>query len=510
MAPLTAVSTVKIALPTLTPQAGRDLRNCQEFPATMTTGPVPGCPVPASSTGECMTVTSTTSRRAPLPRTWSIRASDIAALVAGNAVLIGAMWVRHGQLIELHSVTGIITAAGQLAALYGTYLVLLQLVLMSRSPWLDQVLGSDRIVWLHRWVGFSAILLLAAHGVLTVTGYGLANGSGPIGETVTMLTTYPYVLLATAGMALFVLIGVMSINAARRRVSYETWYGIHLYTYLAIALAFMHQLAVGTDFLGDPVARLYWLALYVATFSLLIAFRFGQPITLSLRHRLRVANVIVEAPGVISIYMTGRELDRLAVRAGQWFRWRFLTPDDWWRSHPFSLSAAPNGEFLRITVKDVGDFTSKLQRMRIGTLVFVEGPYGILTGAQRTRPRVLLVAGGIGITPLRALLEEMPAGKGDLALLYRARRPRDLVFRREIEQIAALRGATVHFVVGHHGTREMPHDPFEPRAIQRLVPDVAQRDIYVCGPVPMMDAVRRSLHALHVPDTQIHDERFAF
>ncbi len=457
-----------------------------------------------------MTATARPARRVPLPRTWSIRGVDVAALVLGNAVLIGAMWVRHGQLIQMHSPSGILTAAGEIAALYGTYLVLIQLVLMSRSPWLDQLFGADRVATLHRWVGFSAILLLAAHGVLTISGYAVADGSGIPAETVTVLTTYPYVLMATAGMALLVAIGITSVAIARRRLSYETWYGIHLYAYLAIALAFMHQLIVGTDFLGDPVARLYWIGLYVVAATLMLVFRFGQPVALSLRHRLRVANVVQESPGVVSIYVTGRDLDQLAVRAGQWFRWRFLTRDDWWRSHPFSLSAAPNGRFLRITVKGRGDYTAKLQRMRIGTPVFVEGPYGALTGAARTRPRVLLIAGGIGVTPLRALLEDLPAGRGDLTLLYRTRGARDLVFEREFDQLARLRGATVHYLVGHRGTPEMPRDPFEPRSLRRLVPDVHQRDVYVCGPVPMMDTVRRSLRALHVPDAQIHDERFAF
>jgi predicted ferric reductase len=457
-----------------------------------------------------MTASARTIRRLPLPRTWSVRASDVVAVVLANAVLILAMWIRHGQPVELHSVAGVLTAAGQLAALYGTYLVLIQLVLMSRSPWLDQVFGSDRVALLHRWVGFTAILLLAAHGVFTITGYAMVDGSGPVGETVTVLTTYPYVLMATAGMALFVAIGVTSMAAARRRLSHETWYGIHLYAYLAIALAFMHQLVVGTDFLGDPLARLYWIALYGVAGTLMLVFRFGQPVALSLRHRLRVANVVAESPGVVSIYMTGRDLDRLPVRAGQWFRWHFLTREDWWRSHPFSLSAAPNGRFLRITVKGLGDYSAKLQRLRIGTPVFVEGPYGALTGARRTRPRVLLIAGGIGITPLRALLEELPAAPGDLTLLYRTTHARDLVFQRELEQLMELRGATVHYLVGARGTPEMPRDPLEPRSLRRLVPDVQQHDVYVCGPVPMMDAVRRSLRALRVPDAQIHDERFAF
>ncbi|MGC8634947.1 MAG: ferredoxin reductase family protein [Candidatus Limnocylindrales bacterium] len=457
-----------------------------------------------------MNAGSTAFHRLRAPRTWALRPADLAALLVGNGLLIGAMWVRHGQLAELGSWPGMLMAAGQLSALYGTYLVLLQLILMSRSPWLDQVLGPDRVLDLHRWVGFSAILLLVAHGVLTTAGYALATGSTFTGEAIRLLTTYPYVLMATVGIRLFVAVGISSVRLARRRLSYETWYGIHLYAYLAIALTFLHQLAVGTDFVGDPVARLYWIALYLLAAALLVAFRIGQPLRLSLRHRLRVANVVQEAPGVVSIYVTGRDLDRLAVSAGQWFRWRFLTTRDWWRSHPFSLSAAPSGRFLRLTVKDLGDQTRALQSLRVGTPVFIEGPYGRLTGAQRTRPGVLLVAGGIGVTPLRALLEELPAAPGELVLLYRAGRAEDVVFGRELEELAELRGATIHYLVGRRGTPALPTDPLEPASLRRLVPDVRQRDVYVCGPLPMMQAVRRSLRALRVPDSQIHQERFAF
>ncbi len=456
-----------------------------------------------------MTATTRTVRRVPLPRTWSLRASDVLAFVAGNAFLILAMWIRHGGLTQLDTVAGTLTALGQLTALYATYLVLIQLVLMSRSPWLDQLFGIDRLAAAHRWVGFGAVWLIVAHGLLTTVGYAMGDGSSVLGEGVTLLTTYPYVLWATAGGALLVVVAVSSVRAARRRVSYETWFGIHLYVYLAIALSFMHQLVVGSDFSSDPVARLYWVALYVAAVGSILAFRFGQPIALSLRHRFRVGRVVREAPGVISIYLTGRELDRLAVRSGQYFVLRFLTRDGWWRGHPFSLSAAPNGQWLRFTVRELGDWTTRLQQLRPGTAVFVEGPYGVLTGARRRQRRVLLVAGGIGITPLRALLEGLPGGRGDLTLLYRVSRAEDLVFRTELDELARVRGATIHYLVGRRG-RELPADPLAANAIRRLVPDVHQRDVYVCGPVPMMEAVCRSLRSLRVPDEQVHQERFAY
>jgi len=450
------------------------------------------------------------SRRVPVPRVWSVTATDVYAILGGNALLILGMWIRHGGLNELGTAAGILTAAGEISALYGTYLVLIQLVLMSRSPWLDQVFGQDKITDAHRWVGFGAIWLLVGHAVFTTFGYAMGLGASPVDEFLTLLGTYPYVLWSAVALVLFIAVGISSVRAVRNRASYETWYAIHLYTYLAIALGFLHQLFVGVDFTTDPMARIYWIGLYILALGTLAVFRFGQPIAISSRHRFRVANVVEEAPGVASLYLTGRDLDRLPVRAGQWFRLRFLTSKGWYRAHPFSLSAAPNGRFLRFTVKELGDYTRTLQSMQVGTLVFLEGPYGALTGAARTRARVLLVAGGIGITPLRALLEELPASRGNLTLIYRASGPEDLVFKREIDELASLRGATVHYLVGKRGTPEMPSDPLDPRGLRRLVPDINDRDIYVCGPTGMMSRVLSSLRRLRIPDRQVHYERFAF
>ena len=455
-----------------------------------------------------MTTTSARLQRNLVrPRTWPLRAGDLYALVIANGLVIAAMWVRHGGLDELATTAGAITAAGQLTALLGTDGALLGLVLMSRSPWLDQTLGPDRLTSAHRWIGFATVWLLLAHGLLTTIGWAMIDGRPVVDEAWLLLTTYPFILMTVAGTGLFVTVGVSSVRAARRRLSYETWHGIHLYAYLAMALTFAHQLVLGTDFVGDPIARIYWSGLYAAAIALVVAFRVGAPIRLSVHHRFRVANVVTEAPGVISVYVAGRDLASLPARAGQFFQWRFLARDGWWRAHPYSLSAAPNGEWLRLTAKDLGDDSRRLGALSIGTAVFAEGPYGILTGARRTRRRVLLIAGGIGITPLRALLEELPGGPGDLTLIYRAKRPGDIVFRDELDAIARLRGATIHYVVGRRG-RDVPPDPLGPAAIRQFAPDVADRDIYVCGPDQMMVAVLDSLRALRVPESRIHAERF--
>ena len=281
---------------------------------------------------------------------------------------------------------------------------------------------------------------------------------------------------------------------------------MHLYAYLGVALAFSHQLATGTAFVGEPAARAYWYGLYGATLAAIVGFRIAVPLARSLRHRLRVERVVEETPGVVSLEIGGVALDRLRVRTGQFFSWRFLTRDRWWEAHPFSLSAAPDGRRLRITVKGVGDYTARVRAIPPGTRVIAEGPFGAFTTAARRRPRVLLIAGGIGITPIRALLEDMPGGPGDIAVVYRALRPEDVILRAELDELARRRGAELHYVVGDH------RDGVElsPEHLQRLVPDIATRDVYVCGPPGMTEATQASLDRSGVPRRQIVIERFAY
>ena len=453
--------------------------------------------------------TAASRRSLRVPRQWGLLPRDAVLIVLGNALLIVAMWVRHGQFPNLTHPAAVLTGAGQLAALLGTYSALVQLVLMSRSPWLDGLFGIDRIAGWHRWLGFATVGLISAHVVLTTAGFGITDGRSFLAQTWVFLTTYPYMLMAYVGFGLFLLIAVTSVRAARRRLSHETWHFIHLYVYLAIALAFAHQLAVGTDFLADPVAVGYWVALYAIAGGLVVTFRLAIPARLALRHRLRVSSLVMESPDVVSIYMTGRALDELPARAGQFFKFRFLTRELWWRVHPFSLSSAPNGRYLRITVKRVGGFTQSLHGVHPGTPVILEGPYGIFTSIRRLRPRSLLIAGGIGITPLRALIEEMPERKGSIALLYRARSWSDVVFKDELDRLVAARGGVIHYIVGRRG-REVNPQPFAPRLLVAAIPDLRNRDIFVCGPREMVDAVLSSLNALRVPAAQVHCERFAF
>lgn len=427
------------------------------------------------------------------------------ACVLTGALAVIALWWADSPASSLQGLGAQLTAAGRITGLVGTYLVLVEVLLMGRIPWLDGLIGMDRLAVWHRRNGEYAIWLLVAHALLTIWGYALSDHIGVAHEAGVVVLSYPDVAAATAGLLALVGVGLISARAVRRRVRFETWYFIHLYTYLAIALSFAHAFATGNDFITHPWNRALWVILYVVAFGNLAVYRVAIPVRNAMRHRLRVAGVAPEAPGVVSIYITGRNLEDLRAEAGQFFLWRFLTRQGWWQAHPFSLSAAPNPAWLRIMVKASGDHTTELQRIRPGTRVFAEGPYGAFTQARRTRRKVLLIGGGVGIAPLRALMETLRARPGDLTMLYRASREEDLAFRGEIDELARLRGVRVHYLVGPRRRRA---NSFAPAALRSLVPDLAAHDVYLCGPASMREQATKGLRAAGVPRRQIHTEQF--
>ena len=201
--------------------------------------------------------------------------------------------------------------------------------------------------------------------------------------------------------------------------------------------------------------------------------RVVAPLRLNLRHRLWVASVVAEGPDIVSIYIAGRDLDLIG-HAGQFFRWRFLARGFASQAHPFSLSASPHPDWLRLTVKVVGAHTSALRALPIGTRVWAQGPYGAFTALRRTRTRALLIAGGSGIAPIRALLEELPLGA---AVIYRASHVQDVVLREELDRLArGPRGRRLlrHRVArrpraaGHDDRRRHPPDRARCRPPRRL------------------------------------------
>jgi ferredoxin-NADP reductase len=296
------------------------------------------------------------------------------------------------------------------------------------------------------------------------------------------------------------------MRAARAKVCYETWHGVHLLTYLAISLSFVHELA-GPNLAGHLAVQVVWSLLYAYAFALVIRYRLLAPLLTVWRHRLRVRAVIPEANGVVSLIMRGQDIHKLAAQPGQFFRWRFMTGATYVSAHPFSLSAPPNGDLLRITVKAFGTGSRLVHSVQPGTLVFAEGPSGVMTAQRRTQPSVLLIADGVGITPMRALFETLHIGDGRLSLIYRAPTPADIISPRELQEIAQRRGADVHWMIGPSTD---PANQFTAENLLRLVPDLATRDVYLCASAGVSAAVRAALRSAGLPGRRLHEEVFTF
>ncbi|MFG2129200.1 ferric reductase-like transmembrane domain-containing protein [Streptomyces sp. NPDC048751] len=420
-------------------------------------------------------------------------------LWAGAAAVVALWWRNTGSVV---GTAGWLTGAGRIAGLLCGYACAVLVGLMARVPLLERRIGSDRVARWHAMAGRYTVCLLLAHVVLILAGYAAQDHASFWHETTTVLLDYPEMLKATAGTVVLLAVGITSARAVRRRTSYEFWYYVHLLTYAAVFLAFGHQLALGDEFTGDAAATAAWYALYLGVAALVVWFRIVGPVRLNVRHRLRVESVHPEARDVYSVVVSGHRLDQLGAQAGQFFRWRFLGAGLARTSTPYSLSAPPRPDRMRITVKALGDHSAAVALLRPGTRVWAEGPYGSLTAQRRSAHRSLLIAGGVGVTPLRALFETLP---GEVTLLYRARTAEDLALGGELEAIARWRGARVLYALnGPDGRRPS----LTAASLRAAVPDLPGHDVYLCGPHGFAREAYEALRGAGVPDRRIHHESF--
>jgi len=484
----------------------------------MTSLTTPETPVRSTPAGAARQRPTAVERFRPQARRRLARADFLGAFGWLSGVAAVALWLADGGASGFTSFAGTFTALGIVAGLIGMDLVLLMLLLAARIPLIDNAIGHDRALEIHKSLGKPALYLLLAHGVLLAIGYGAAEGLDPLSEAVSLWGNVPDIWLAFVSIALFIGVVVTSLVAVRRKFPYEFWYAIHLLTYAAVGTAIPHQFSVGGLFAEGTWQRWYWLVLCIGTGAALLLFRVYQPLAASVRHQLTVSRVVRVSADVFSIEMTGRHLQRLAGTGGRFFNWRFLAPGHWWQPHPFSLSAEPIPAMgttpgkLRITVRNLGDGSARLARIKPGTKVAIEGPYGLFSTAARTRNNVVMIGAGIGITPLRSLLETTPFEPGHATVLLRGHDESELFLGQEIMALCQARGVTLFHLTGPRSSgdhawlpRTAVQDGF---TLTSYAPGIADADVYVCGPALWAASVIRDVQSAGVPAEQLHYERF--
>ena len=405
----------------------------------------------------------------------------------------------------------------RVSALIATSLLIVHVALVARIPWIESVLGLDKLTVAHKKLGKPILYLLLLHLFAAAMNYALIDEIG-IGQALVYLSTnFLSVGLAAASLVLFLVVVFSSIRLARKKLSYESWYLVHMLSYAAIFLSIPHQYEFGTDFLNQPLLQTYFTLLYVFVGANLVWFRLLQPLVLSLGANLKVAAVQPDANRTTSITIGGRGVQRLGAEAGQFFLLRVMTWAQWWRPHPFSVSSAPS-DVIRFTVGNRGDDTALLQEIEPGTRVILEGPFGVFSESKRTKQHVTLLAAGIGVAPIRALAESLAAEPGDVTVIYRLTDNSDAALLAEVERICRERRHFLHLVKGPRTQSGsfLPDQAVSERQkpdyvrLLELSPLLKESDVYVCGPSGWSASVKHALEELGLPKYQLHLEEFAW
>lgn len=432
-------------------------------------------------------------------------------LALWSALLAGVIgfWAVTSLELLLGGVSSALVSAGRLFGLLATFFALTQFMLMGRIVWIERSFGLDRLAGYHRINGYLAITFIIIHPILLISGYAIASGQNYFAQYIQVITTYPYAWLALIAQILFIGVVISSIYIVRKRLKFESWYYVHLMVYAAIALVPFHSLALGGSFAGYPLASAYWFFLYAFVAVNLAVWRFGLPFFDFFKYGFTVSRVVAETPTTTSVYISGRNLDRWKVRPGQFVLVRFFAPGFWWQEHPFSVSMLPAGDEFRLTIKNVGDYTSNIGSLKPGQRVLVSGPFGRFTRAVARTDKRLFLAGGVGITPIRTLAEEAADTGVDAVLLYGNRDEDDTILRSEIDQLSERGLKTTYVYSGNGGKPKGESGYVDIKLIERLVSDYHERDIYLCGPPAMMEGLVKDLTRKGVQTDRLHYEHFS-
>lgn len=419
------------------------------------------------------------------------------------AVLIGFRTPMEAPLPEGSNM--IAFAIGRSLGLVAAALLLLQPILAVRSKALERTFGLDRLLAFHRQ---SAMLCLGAGFLHPMFVYG--SGVRTVGPSGWHL--WPVGLGALALLGLWGLV-VSSLYRDFLLLRWEAWRKLHVILAGATVLVLTHMFAVQPDFRSGP-SLLFWALVLVVWLAFIVRHRIVRPHLERTRNRFRVVSVKAAARNITEITLSP-ENEPFSYSPGQFAFLRLHSDQVAAEEHPFTISSAPSGnQDIQFTIKGVGDFTRTLGALRQGDTAEVSGPFGIFTPARFGKlNHLVMVAGGIGITPMLSILRfyAMNTNQVAVTLLWSNRTTRDTPYLDELADLAA---TLPNLSVNHFLTQDMRPGAHTGRlavqALREVVPPY-QAGVHVmqCGPRQMMLDLAREFKNLGYPRSVVHYEDFA-
>ncbi|MBD3226611.1 MAG: hypothetical protein GF329_00350 [Candidatus Lokiarchaeota archaeon] len=436
----------------------------------------------------------------------------------GNLVAIIGFWFFNSRNIFINAsfpaldYGEVFYAIGRLLGLIGMCCVLFQLVLIGRVKWLEGRYGFDKLAKLHQENGRIALGVLIVHPIFLILGNMFIQKVDFSGSFINLIQTNPFTILAPVGLILTFVIVLISNPLIMNRIDYEKWYYFHLFQYLAISLVIAHQFFSGTDIIQNPLFMIYWIGLYIFVGVNFLYFRLLRPLYLYQKHHFKIKEVEEETHDSVSLYISGDNMSELEYKSGQFLLIRILKSSLWWQVHPFSISSMPNDEYVRLTVKDVGDYSSKVVKANSGLRVLIDGPLGRFTKKISKKQKVLFIAAGSGITPIRSLMEELAIDGKDIVLFYGNKTKKDIIFFDELETLADKYEIPIHYFFSREKELEKKSNYYKGRIqlndIQDIVTDLFEREIFMCAPPEMMRTLRIELPKIGFPPKYIYYEQY--
>ena len=384
----------------------------------------------------------------------------------------------------------------------------LQFGLTARFRYVTDPWGEDVIYHFHRQISLIAVGLVVAHPLILFVVrpelLALLNSiQAPWRARFAAVSIYSLIALV-----------VMALWRTKLKINYEVWHLTHIALALvAVAAGLLHMIGWGF-YLDDPWKRSLWIGLTVFWIGLLLYVRIVKPLFM-LRRPYHVSEVRKERGDTVTLVMQPDGHAGFRFRPGQ-FGWMTL-----WGSpfkitgHPFSFSSSAEAVDGRVemTIRNLGDFTSAVDKVPVGQRVYIDGPYGAFTIGNPADMHVL-IAGGVGITPMTSMIRTL-ADRGDprpVILLYGSKDWESITFREELETLKARLNLTVVHVLadpppGWTGERGfITAEVFK----RHLPPPYADHEYFICGPNVMMDAIEAALGQMKVPISKYHSERYSF